>query len=164
MANNDFEWHEDPFHITRNGSRLLDHLDLTNQASVGCIDFDQVSLTDSRFLNEFEPVSGGPIQGFTFPWNQGWDDLVEDRYLIRKSKLIDVFVIGRPHLLDFALVEHFSHGFQCLKSAFEHFTRPNWVESQEPEGVFDAIEFRSGGLRATDGAGVRCAHTSTHVG
>ena len=44
VAYNDFQRDKDPLHVSRNRTGFLDDLDFANQASVGCVDFDEVVL------------------------------------------------------------------------------------------------------------------------
>ena len=66
------------------------------------------------FLDQFKPVTGRSVQCFALAWNQTWDDLVEDRDLVGVTEFNDVWVLGGPDLLDFAVIDHFAHVYPHL--------------------------------------------------
>ena len=124
MTDDNFERNKHPFHISGNGSRFFDDVNFANETPVGTVDLNEVGFANPSLLNEFEPVSGGSVERFTLTRDEGRNDLVKNRNLIRKSEFEDIGVVGRPNLLDFAFVEHFSHALQLKKSAFEPFIGP----------------------------------------
>ena len=78
MPHNHFKGNEHPLHIPWDGPWFLDDLHLTNKATIGSVDLNEVCFADTCFLNEFEPVGCCSVQRFPFSWNQRRNDLVED--------------------------------------------------------------------------------------
>ena len=58
---------QSPFHVSGIAAEFFDDLDFAGQASVRCVDFDEVGLADARFFDELEPVccglSDSPFRG-----------------------------------------------------------------------------------------------------
>ncbi len=126
VADNHFKRDKDPFHVPGNRSRFFDHGDFSDQTSVSRVDFNQMGFANAGFFNQLEPMSRGTVKRFSLPGDQRGDDLVKYRNLIGKSKFQNIRVIGGPNLLDFALVEHFSHESMSLQTALERFTVQRW--------------------------------------
>jgi len=109
MTDDEFEGNKHPFCITRNHAWFLDDLDLSDEATVGSIDFDQMGTTDAGFFDELEPMCSGTVQGLAFSGNQRWNDLVEHGDLVGESEFKEIRIVRAPDLLHFALIQHFAH-------------------------------------------------------
>ena len=65
MPHNHFKGNEHPLHIPRDGPWFLDDLHLTNKATIGSVDLNEVCFANTCFLNQWAVVrfSDSPFRG-----------------------------------------------------------------------------------------------------